>query len=477
MNKRFTFHPPSRVNQRGSFLIAAMVIIVLLTGLGLAISGLAATQYQHTVREVFTQNASLVAEAGIEQTVNQLNSNDSFAGFSSAQQLFSNSTQGKGTFTTTVTNAATSNAKTIVSTGLVYRHTSDSTPYLTRKVRVTVVGTSSQGYSVYTGPGGLILGGSASITNSEVYVNGYINMSGNSTIGSTNNPLQVNVANDQCPTGGGSTYPQVCSDGTQPITMSQSTHIYGTVCATGQTSTGPNNNITGGNGGSGLKVGCTAPTVSSPTYDRMAQINSVTTTANSTDSSVDCTQWQSGSGFSRTWAANLKLTGNVNLANSCNLTLTGNVYITGNLTIGGSARIRVADSAGTTPPVIIVDGTISVTGSGSMIANSQGTGAKFISFKSANACTTSTTSYCSSITGNDLYNSQSTTTVSIGGSTKVPGMIFQAYWGEIVVAGSGNVGAVSGQTVNLNGAGTVVFGTQLSSGSRTWAVTSYQQIH
>jgi hypothetical protein len=54
-------------------------------------------------------------------------------------------------------------------------------------------------------------------------------------------------------------------------------------------------------------------------------------------------------------------------------------------------------------------------------------------------------------------------------------MIFQSYWGKATLSGSGTVGSIIGQTVDMSGAGTVTFGTTLSSGSSTWTVTSYQQ--
>ena len=81
--------------------------------------------------------------------------------------------------------------------------------------------------------------------------------------------------------------PSLCA-GVQPISLAQSTNIYGTVCATGQTSTGPNNNIQPGNGGQGLVVGCTAPSVSPPSYDRAGQIAAVTTTSGSTSNPYAC---------------------------------------------------------------------------------------------------------------------------------------------------------------------------------------------
>jgi hypothetical protein len=463
-------------NQTGSFLVAAVVMILFLTAIGISIAGVISSQYQHAKLQVFAQNADLVAEAGIEQSVHQLNSDDSFAGFSSPQQLFDNATQGKGTFTTTVTTNSDGKSKTIISTGNVYRSAS-SNPYLTRKVKVVVVGTTSNGYSVSTGPGGLILSGSASITNSDVYVNGSISLSGTASIGTAQNPVNVDVANISCPRGSspGATYPTLCTDGTQPISLARSTHIYGSVCATGQTSAGPaGNNIQGGNGGQGLEPGCTAPTVSQPVYDRAGVISGITTTGSYSNTQYNCTSWNSAhgsDGFTVTWPANLELTGNVNVASSCKLTITGNVYITGNLTIGGSTSIKVADSVGTTRPIVVVDGTISVGGSTSMAANASGTGIDFVSFKN------STGNPAATPTGTNLYNSQQQQNVTVNGSVNLPGMIFDAYWSEVNLAGSGNIGAAAGQTVNLSGSGTVIFGTALSSGSKTWTITSYQPLY
>jgi len=463
-------------SEQGMILPAVLIITFVLMGIGFVLLSAITGQYTLANDDVYTDNALQAAEAGVEQTVDQLNQgNDSFSGYQTAQTLFNNATQGNGTFVTTIADSPDdSNAKIITSTGTVYHYGQTANPVSTRKIRVTVVGTQSQGYSVISGPGGLILTGSAAITNSQVYVNGTISLSGTASIGTQNQPLNVNAANYACPTTGGATWPQLCAS-TQPITMARSTHIYGTVCATGQTSTGPNNNISGGNGGAGLQPGCVAPQVSPPTYDRMSQVNAVTTTASSTNSAYDCTQWVSPVGFTRTWPANLKLTGNVNIASSCNLTITGNVYITGNLTIGGAAQIHVADSVGTTRPVVIVDGTISAGGSGSLIANSSGTGIEFISFKSSKTCTTATDStYCPTISGNDLFTSQSQTTVTVGGAANLAGFIYDSYWGTIVVSGSGNVGAVVGQVVNMSGAGTVTFGTEIGAGSETWTISSYQ---
>lgn len=470
MTKKYFFKHLA-VNQSGSFMAAALIIIIVLTAIGLSLADVIVSQYAHTRRNVFVANALLVAEAGIEESIQQLNTNNAFSGFSTPQDFFNNSNQGHGVYTSTIVDAASGSSKVITSTGKVYNANNSNDPVSKRTIKVTIVGTESDGYSVQTGPGGLILRGSANITNSDVYVNGKIDLQGSAKIGTFNQPLHISAANVACPPGTspGASYAQLCGSGNEPISMSQSTKIYGTVCATGQTSTGPNNNITTGVNGGGLVAGCVAPPVSQPAFDRNAHIAGMTTTAAGNSNSYVCQKWP----FDRTWPANLKLTGNVSIGGSCNIVINGNVYITGNLDIGGAAKITVANSLGTTRPVILVDGKITVGGSGQLSANSSGTGIYFISTKSNASCG----STCTNITGNELKATQNYETIKVGGGVNLAGMVFQAYWGQVTLTGSGNVGAAVGQTVDMSGAGTVTFGTKLSSGSKIWTVTSYQQVY
>lgn len=451
-------------------LVSVFLIVGALLIIGISLAGYTMSQYTIANRKVFSANANMVAEAGIEQTMQQLNQDDNFTGYNTTQVFFNSQTQGRGTFTTTIENAADSNTKIITATGNVYKYNQSANPISTRKIKVTVVGTTSEGYSVHTGPGGLTLGGSANITNSEVYVGGTITMTGAARIGTNSQPLDVNVAHQACPTGNnpGPTYPTVCSSG-QPISLQYSTFIYGNVCATGQTNYGPNpiKNIQPGNGGQGLMLGCIAPTATPPTYDRAAHIARMTTTAAGNSNTYVCNSWP----FTRNWPANLRLTGNVNIGGSCDVTINGDAYITGNLDLGGAARIRIANSVGTDRPVIVVDGNITVGGAAQIIANSSGTGAHFISFRTNAACNPA----CTSLSGTQLKTSQSLETVRVGGAANLPGMIFQSYWGKITLNGSGNLGAAAGQTIDMSGAGTITFGTTLSSGERSWTITSYQQ--
>lgn len=456
-------------NQQGMILVSVFIIVGVLLVIGISLASFTMSQYTIANKKVYSANAVMAAEAGIEQTMQELNQNDNFAGYSTSQVFFNNTVQGRGVFTTVIESAGNSETRIITSTGTVYKYNQSTNPISRRKVKVTVVGTTSEGYSVHTGPGGLLLGGSANITNSDVFVNGTIDMSGVAQIGTQSQPLQIKVAHLACPTGNnpGPTYPSLCTSG-EPISLQQSTRIYGSVCATNQTSTGPNNNILGGSGGQGLIVGCKAPPASPPTYDRAGHIAKMTTTGSGDSDAYVC---NSSGSLTRNWPANLRLKGNVTITGSCDVTLNGNVYIEGSLTINGAASVRVSNSVNTVRPVIIADGDITLAGSAQLIANTSGIGAHFISFRSTASCNPN----CTTVTGTDLKNSQNLQTVSVGGSTNLPGMIFQAYWSKVTISGSGNIGAAAGQTVDMQGAGTVTFGTALSSGVRSWTITSYQQ--
>jgi Tfp pilus assembly protein PilX len=460
------------INQeQGMILVLVMVVISALLIIGLSMLSESTSQYVLTSAIATNNNALYTAEAGVEQSIDQLNSNDNFGGYPSPQTFFDNANQGFGTFVATITPApGNTNAKVITSTGRIYKHSDHNALISTRTVQVTTVGTTSSGYSVQTGPGGLILGGSASIGNSAVYVEGTISMSGTTAIGTSSKPVNVFAANKACLSSDGSTYPVLCTS-SQPISFPNysSARIYGPVCATGQTQSkfpdSPYN--TSAIQIPDLQAGCTAPDVSQPTYNKQAQVNAVASTSTSNTTPYKC----NGSN-TIVYPANLELTGNVNMGSGCTYYIKGNIYITGNLTINGSARVYVDDSLGSTRPTVLVDGTIDVGGSASIIPNSANTSAYLISWASNAACGSS----CTTITGAALKNTSTYKTVTVEGGASVPGGIFQAYWGEVYISGSGNIGSAAGLTVDLQG-GSLTFGTILSSGVSTWTMSSYQILY
>ncbi len=462
-------------NQKGIVFITVLLAGLLLTFVGISIAQVAIVQLRRTTQNVYVSNALLTAEAGIERSVKAITSDSTFLGYPEEDgEFYDNADQGRGTYETIVEDGTGPNEKVIISIGRAYNKSGSLEKE--RRVRVTIVPTSSPGYAVHAGPGGLIMDNGRILNAANVHVNGKITMSnsGSVGIGTVAQPLNISVANANC--GTGNAYPTQCTSG-EAITITNNggnNMIVGTICATHQTQTkfpigGANTQITGGSTGAGLVPGCVAPVTTMPTYDRVAHIASMTTTTASNNITYDCSQWQNPHGFVRTWPANIRLDGNFN-SNNCDLTINGNVYITGNFSFAASGRIRVSDSVGTTAPIVLVDGAIT-TNSSTVIPNSSGTGVRFISFRSNAACNPN----CTTLTGSQLSSSQSFETVTIGGSSgNLNSAIFQSYWGRVHITGSGNVGSALGQSVRMSGSGTINFGTGLATGSSGWSIRSYQ---
>ena len=467
--------------QRGVVLTTILIVGILLTFIGLSLADLVIAQHSRTSINVFHANATLTAEAGIEYTLEELNADNTFTGYASETEFYNDEGRGRATYRTSVS-TGTGNERIITSTGHVYRYGQPNNLVSERSVRVSLVGTTSVTPSVYAGAGGLILGGSASINNSDVFVNGKVTLTGAASIGTDTNPVNLNVANRACPTGSnpGATYPALCTS-TPPISIPDwsTVKIIGTTCATGQTqakfpesqwNTNAPQIRAGTSGGDGLVAGCEAAPAPLPSYDKAAHISRVAVTGSPSNTAYDCSTWATGVGFTRTWPENLQLNGNVNLTSSCDLTITGDVYITGNLTIGGAAKIKIADSLGDHWPVIVVNGTVNAAGSGEIIANSSGTAARIISYISYNNCDPN-------CTGTNLKRSQEIRGITVNGGGSYPGSIFHAYWSEVKIEGSGLVGSAIGQIINMEGAGNITFGTSLSSGTTTWTIRSYQRTY
>lgn len=471
MNKRLFVH-----DERGVALITVMIVALILTTIALSLADLSIRQLSRTQKKTFTANAQLVSEAGIEETLALMNSTGT-SGFATEQQFFNDSTEGRGTYQTVISAGTGQNEKIITSTGRVYRYNQSSNPVSTRITRVTVVGTSSSGYSVEAGVGGISLEGGANITNSSIFSNGALSLTGGAYIGTASQPLNINVANRGCVDSNGN-YPSTNPCATQPISATNGTHIYdSSLCAAGLA----------GNPGNALSKPATScdPGYSAlPTYDRAAQIAAVTTTIPSTDNTIGCTGWKSGApnnGFGRTWPANLEITNTTsssyNVSSSCYITLKGNVYVAGSkgLEISGGAHIVVDDSLGTTRPVIIADGPIKFDAGATLVENSSGTSVQFVSFCAKATSSATCTVPSTPPTGTTLSNDAQQTTVSVAGGGTAPGALFYAYWGTVDISGSGTMGAAVGQRLHLSGGANVVFGTQLAVDRQTWTIRSYQR--
>jgi hypothetical protein len=318
---------------------------------------------------------------------------------------------------------------------------------------------TSGSYSIVTGVGGLYMSNSAKIIGGDVFVNGEINMSNSSQIGLSTNPINVSVAHQNCPEPADANYPRLCASGEngQPITISGTAHIYGTVKA---------NNQTTGTAMSdpGLVAGAVTPSAL-PTHDRNAQKAAVATT--DTAATAGC------SNGTKNWPANYKITGNVTVSGTCQVTINGDVWITGTLSVRNSAILRISNTLGTTMPNIMVDGaTATFRNSATIASNASSTGAQLLTYFSTASCQPD----CANVTGTDLYNSRNTVTIDFDNSASAPNSILYARWTRVNLGNSGGVGALVGQTIALRNSATVTFGTAINSlGTTYWVLDGYRR--
>ena len=446
-------------------LITSMTLFIALSGiLSLSMMNLASVK-----RSSIDTSAQYVAEAGVDKAVFEINNDPAYPGTNSAcpidssssnpVTLFDDSVKGKGTYETCTMPGSIPREIIVYAVGKVYSSGTAANPISTRKIRVTVQGSPAGAYAVQTGPGGMIMTNSATISNGPVYVGGYLTMSGTARIGSASAPIPVRVANARCPSPATAAFPSICTGGAMPnpITINNSARIYGAVTANGQVNSAGMSH-TGLVGSSGVA----APAL--PDYDRDAQKAAVAT--NITGAAASC------SGTSTvTWPANVKITGNVTLSHTCTIIVSGNAWITGNITATQKAII-IPGAAVSAQPTIMVDGSngISMQNQAVIATNAGSVGMMFITYHSAAGCSPD----CGSVTGTDLYNSQSIRTIDMNNQGNAPGSVLYARWTKVSVGQGGTIGALLGQTIELNNSGNLSFVSTVSTGNYTYDVRQYE---
>ncbi|MGH7240464.1 MAG: hypothetical protein ACREHG_10450 [Candidatus Saccharimonadales bacterium] len=446
--------------QEGSILLLVLITLPFLIMIAVYYTTLSLTSYQVARQGQLHTEAQMAADAGADYAVEQINQSSSWTGTGGEVLLHSDSSL-KTTFTVSVT--GDSSAKAAAVTGYAYWPANASTARSSVSIYVDLYPVSTGNYSIVTGAGGLQMSNNSKIVGGNVFINGQISLSNSAQIGLSTNPVNVQVADQACPSPADSTYPRVCTSGDdapQPISLSGSSHIYGTVTATNQTDGS-------GMSDSGLVAGGSVSPQALPSYSRSAQEAAVTN--NMTGSQASCSDSQSV-----VWPANTKITGNVTLSNSCTVTVEGNIWITGNFTPSNSSKMIIADSVGTTMPNIMVDGSqgIVLSNAFKVVPNSQNTGAEFYTFWSDASCSPE----CASVTGTDLYNSRNVTTISISNSVSAANSIFYAYWSKVQMSNAGEIGAVIGQTVGLSNAAAITFGTPAGgTGYTSWQIKGYRR--
>ncbi len=451
----------SKLNERGSIILVFIITLPVLILIAMYDMNLSLTSFQVGRSDQLHTEAQLAADAGADYGVEQLSLNNNWTGTSGEVALHSDSKL-RTTFTASV--SGDDNSKTIAVTGKTYWPASTTAPASTVSIDVDLYPVTTGNYSIVAGAGGLSMINNSKIVSGNVFINGQITMSNSAQIGLSTGPVNVQVADQACPNPADSTYPHVCASGEngQPINItSPNAHIYGTVTATNQTD-GSNMSNTG------LVSGSTVAPLALPTYDRAGQKAAVA--HNITGAAASCSGNQTV-----TWQANTKITGNVTVSNSkCTVNIQGNVWITGSLSVSQGAQLVISNSNGSTAPNIMVDGSggITFSQSSAVVRNNSNTGAAFYTFYSTAGCSPD----CASVTGTNLATSRITTTINLNNSASAASSLFYAYWSQVSLGNSGQLGAVIGQTISMSNTAAITFGSSAGvPGNTVWVIKGYHR--
>lgn len=450
--------------QRGSILLSLVIVMPFLALIIGSYISLTASNYRLARGDLLRTHAQLATDAGIDIAMSEINQDEDWIGTDTnddgtVEQIDLHNAGGIRT-SYEVSVVTVGDDKEITAIGRSFSPAADATPQSVVTIKVDLRPIGSGNFSIVTGVGGLYMSNSAKILGGDVHVNGEIVLSNTAQIGLSTNPVNLSVAHQVCPNPVDSTYPQVCGPGNgEPIELNNQSHIYGDVQANNQTTT---TGITD----PGLTASSGVPALPLPPHDRDAQKAAVASEI--TASTANC------SSGTQTWTTNLKITGNVVISGSCQVTVEGNVWITGTLTVRNSARLIVANSLGTTRPDIMVDGSSAQFQNSSFLqSNASSTGFQIVTYRSSPSCSPD----CADVTGQELYNSRNLTTISLSNSASAPNTVFYAKWSRVTVGNTGAIGALVGQTVELNNSGTITFGTTVSGGGTTyWVIDGYRRV-
>ncbi len=460
------FLAPNREN--GFILPIFLITTVLIAIIIVTIMSTATLDYRLSTREYHKVNAQMAADAGLDRALVELTGDSDWTGSGSEVTLLNNENV-KTTYQTTVVNGASSNRKILSVIAKTYSPKISPDPQIIRRYEIDVEAVTTGGSgpsSVVSGVGGLSLTNNSKISGGDVLVNGKITLTNQAQIGLQSNPVNVRVAHQSCPSPADATFPRVCNSGEngQPITLNNNAKIYGDVRATNQTN---------GNGMSnpGLVPNQTVEAQAMPTYDRNAHKAAVTTTW--TPSQASCPN-----NGSKTWPANLKITGNIQITNNCTLTIEGNVWITGNLSLSNQTRVIIPNSLGTNRPAIMIDGSggFNITNNSRILPNSSGVGLHILTFWSNASCSPD----CADVTGPALASSQNVRTIDLSNQGSAEGTIFYARWSKVTISNNGSIGAVAGQTVELGNQAVISFTASVPGSDnliQTWVKRGYMRTY
>lgn len=472
-------------NTSGGFVLPlTLIVFIVMSVVGLSIASLSFSRLSLTTRNVYVANSLLAAESGVDFSLRELNNTATFAGYSVEQELFSNDTQGRGTYETRIDPGASADEKILTSIGRVYVPTSASTPKVTRTIEV-VLGRTPGGaapiYAIHSGRGGFIMNNDSTVRG-PTYVNGRVILNDYSTIGTSSDPEDVWVVGEPCASPNTGSNTQASCSRTEPVTILDTTSwIYGNVRANGQTSSArmSHSGLVATSGVSNLPV----PYLE---HDRDAQKAAVTSTMTSAEASCSGTE-------TKTWPANVHITGaaRIDLENSCTIQLLGDAWIDGGMLVQNSASIIPAPSVVSTP-TIMLDGnppmgygsvpltTLIFNNSTTTGTNSNpgGVGTRFIVYNSRAACSPD----CTSLTEAEAADSNHVFGIIMNNNAHARDAIMISKWSMTVLNNSARAGSIAGASVILNHAssstGEAVFVNSAGGGGTPsdWSIKLYRGV-
>lgn len=462
------------------------------------------SKYAKTGRDTYVTNAVYVAEAGVSDTINRLNGNPNFLGYPDGAriQFYNDGSKGKAEYSTVVTNNNLPQV-TIESTGYMYRKSTDSTPYLTKKIKVQVKKSNiPTRKSFIVGAGGMTVGQFSSVMTPDMHIKGKLRIEPETNTGTASEISDIYVENIGC--GDATNWPQPCGSGNEPISTSTypggDPAIYGSVCATNQVNP---SFIFPGNGGKGFVPGCVAPSIETKAFDKKSFISGMDAANKKTGSSIQC------SGGVVTVPANTWIVGDVTISatgpSDCTLIIEGDIYIEGKLKVGAYGLIKIADSATTTPKIVMngkyeIGNAFATAPKQIFQANSSGVKGLVVSFDSTNATCSANVNIPSAIAATCLTPSEAMESAKMpaaagdtvtgamvctsGGDHDMSGVILYAYYGivncgfgDMTVAALAAQGAYTSYDTELRISASVdqPFADYFSVG--TYVVSDYQQIY
>ena len=446
-------------NKSGAALISVVIVLPFLILIAFNYTNLATNHVTLGRKEIFRVQTQMVADAGLDYGMNRITLDQNWTG-TSGDVAFDTTNNVKTTYSVIVSDVD-SDSKLMTSTAKLYRPASSTTPQSTVIINADLRKVSSGNYSIVTGVGGLVMENSSKVLGGDVYINGAVTMSSTAQIGLLTTPVNLNVAHQICPNPADTTYPRLCTFGEngQPISILNSAHIYGTVKANNQTTTTGMTNP-------GLISSSGVTPLALPPHDRVAQ--KAAKTSDLTGAAASCTT----NGGTKTWAANVKITGNVTIEKTCQVTMQGDAWITGTLNLTQSGSIKPSNTLGTTRANLMVDGSIvSFRNSSGVINNASSTGIQLIAYYTTASCSPD----CSDVTGTDLVTSRDFQTIELNNSGSGSGTVFYAKWTKVTVSNSGQIGALVGQTVHLKNTASITFGTSAGFSTSFWLLDGYRR--